>query len=196
MTAHDPSQAEPFRTELVALIPHLRAFARSLTQDAVSADDLAQEAMMRAWAARESFQPGTNMKAWCFRILRNHFYTNKRRDWRIQPLAPADAEAALVSPDNPGDLLDLLAVRNALTLLQPDQREALMLVSAGGLAYEEAAEICNCAVGTIKSRVARARKMLTEILENNQSGFNSDPNASAANAFEDIIKQSGAIRQN
>ena len=125
-----------FKRELAALIPHLRAFARSLCGDATLADDLAQDAMLKAWNARASFQAGTNMKAWAFTILRNVFYSEKRRSWRRTPLDPEVAEATLVSNSNPSDTLDLLAMRNALGRLPIDQREALILVGAGGLPYE------------------------------------------------------------
>ncbi|MEZ6013195.1 MAG: sigma-70 family RNA polymerase sigma factor [Hyphomonas sp.] len=182
-----------FKRELTELIPHLRAFARSLCGDAFMADDLAQDAMLKAWHARESFQAGTNMKAWAFTILRNVFYSEKRRSWRRESLDPEVAEATLVSPSNPGDGLDLLALRNALNMLPEDQREALILVGAGGLAYEEAAEVCGCAVGTIKSRVSRARKAVTDLLESNQSGFSSDDTMRAAEAFDDIMEQAAAI---
>ena len=182
-----------FKRELTGLIPHLRAFARSLCGDAFMADDLAQDAMLKAWHARESFQAGTNMKAWAFTILRNVFYSEKRRSWRRESLDPEVAEATLVSPSNPGDGLDLLALRNALNMLPEDQREALILVGAGGLAYEEAAEVCGCAVGTIKSRVSRARKAVTDLLESNQSGFSSDDTMRAAEAFDDIMEQAAAI---
>ena len=182
-----------FKRELTGLIPHLRAFARSLCGDAFMADDLAQDAMLKAWHARESFQAGTNMKAWAFTILRNVFYSEKRRSWRRESLDPEVAEATLVSPSNPGDGLDLLALRNALNMLPEDQREALILVGAGGLAYEEAAEVCGCAVGTIKSRVSRARKAVIDLLESNQSGFSSDDTMRAAEAFDDIMEQAAAI---
>jgi len=182
-----------FKRELTLLIPHLRAFARSLCRDASLADDLAQDAMLKAWNARESFHPGTNMKAWAFTILRNAFYSEKRRSWRRQPLDPEVAEATLVSSSNPTDGLELLALRNALAKLPVDQKEALILVGAGGMSYEEAAEVCACAVGTIKSRVSRARKAVIEILETNDTGYNSDPNMSAGQAFDDIMKQADEI---
>jgi RNA polymerase sigma-70 factor (ECF subfamily) len=182
-----------FKQELTLLIPHLRAFARSLCRDATAADDLAQDAMLKAWNARESFVAGTNMKAWAFTILRNAFYSEKRRSWRRQPLDPEVAEATLVSNDNPTDTLELLALRNALAKLPVDQKEALILVGAGGLSYEEAAEICSCAVGTIKSRVSRARKAVVEILETNQAGYSSDSGMSADKAFDDIMKQADEI---
>ncbi|MDF1681973.1 sigma-70 family RNA polymerase sigma factor [Ponticaulis sp.] len=182
-----------FKRELSELIPHLRAFARNLCSDATQADDLAQETLMRAWKARESYQEGTNLKAWCFTILRNTFYSEKRRSWRRQPLDPEVAEATLVSNDNPADSMELLALRNALNELPDDQREALILVGAGGLPYEEVAEICGCAVGTIKSRVNRARTALAVIMESNSVGFNSDSSMSASEAFDDLIAQADSL---
>ncbi|KJS39450.1 MAG: RNA polymerase sigma70 [Hyphomonas sp. BRH_c22] len=189
----DKIDSATFKRELTLLIPHLRAFARSLCRDASLADDLAQDAMLKAWNARESFHPGTNMKAWAFTILRNAFYSEKRRSWRRQPLDPEVAEATLVSSSNPTDGLELLALRNALAKLPVDQKEALILVGAGGMSYEEAAEVCNCAVGTIKSRVSRARKAVIEILETNETGYNTDPKMSAGQAFDDIMKQADEI---
>ena len=182
-----------FKSELTLLIPHLRAFARSLCRDPALADDLAQDAMLKAWNARESFVAGTNMKAWAFTILRNAFYSEKRRSWRRQPLDPEVAEATLVSSSNPTDGLELLALRNALAKLPIDQKEALILVGAGGMSYEEAAEVCGCAVGTIKSRVSRARKAVVEILETNETGYNTDSKMSAGQAFDDIMKQADEI---
>jgi RNA polymerase sigma-70 factor, ECF subfamily len=192
---HDRNKLDDatFKKELTTLIPHLRAFARSLCRDASLADDLAQDAMLKAWNARDSFLAGTNMKAWAFTILRNAFYSEKRRSWRRQPLDPEVAEATLVSNSNPSDALELLALRNALAMLPVDQKEALILVGAGGMAYEEAAEICGCAVGTIKSRVSRARKAVIEILESNSTGYNSDSGMSADKAFDDIMKQADEI---
>lgn len=156
---------EAFRTGLVALIPHLRAFARTLTGDPTAADDLAQDAMMKAWDARASFQLGTNMKAWTFMILRNQFYSEKRRSWRQSQLDQEAAERTLVAVDDPSAPLALDELRRALQGLPDEQREALVLVGAGGFAYEEAAEICDCAVGTVKSRVSRARKAVQAALE-------------------------------
>ena len=154
-----------FKRELVALIPHLRAFARTLTGDQASADDLAQDALMKAWDARASYQMGTNMKAWTFMILRNQFYSDKRRSWRQTQLDQEAAERTLVAVDDPEAPLALDELRLALGMLSAEQREALILVGAGGFAYEEAAEICGCAVGTVKSRVSRARRTLQGILE-------------------------------
>ena len=156
---------EAFKRELVQLIPHLRAFARSLCGDPTAADDLAQEAMMKAWDARASYQIGTNMKAWTFMILRNQFYSEKRRSWRQTQLDQEAAERTLVAVDNPEAPVALDELRQGLAMLPPEQREALILVGAGGFAYEEAAEICGCALGTIKSRVNRARARLLKIMD-------------------------------
>ena len=162
---HGKDDEAAFRRELVGLIPHLRAFARTLAGDPASADDLAQDAMMKAWDARASFQMGTNMKAWTFMILRNQFYSEKRRAWRQTQLDQEAAERTLVAVDDPEAPVALDELRLSLAKLPSEQREALVLVGAGGFAYEEAAEICGCAVGTVKSRVSRARRALQVILE-------------------------------
>ena len=161
----DPAMEGRFKRELVALIPHLRAFARALSGDPASADDLAQDALMKAWDARASYQMGTNMKAWTFMILRNQFYSEKRRSWRQTQLDQEAAERTLVAVDDPQSPIALDELRLGLGMLPPEQREALILVGAGGFAYEEAAEICRCAVGTVKSRVSRARRALQGILD-------------------------------
>ena len=161
----DPAVDEAFKRELVKLIPHLRAFARTLAGEPAGADDLAQDAMMKAWDARASFQMGTNMKAWTFMILRNQFYSEKRRSWRQTQLDQEASERTLVAVDDPEAPVALDELRLSLAQLPPEQREALILVGAGGFAYEEAADICGCAVGTVKSRVSRARRALHAILE-------------------------------
>lgn len=173
-----------FQRELVKLIPHLRAFARTLTGDAAQADDLAQDAMIKAWDARKSFQLGTNMKAWTFMILRNQFYSDKRRSWRQIQLDQEAAERTLVAVDNPESPLALDELRLAMVMLPDEQREALILVGAGGFAYEEAADICGCAVGTVKSRVSRARKALQGILE---AGDYDRDGGSAGDAMRSIL---------
>ena len=178
------SDDEAFKTQLIALIPHLRAFARTLAGDPTAADDLAQDAMMKAWDARASYQMGTNMKAWPFMILRNQFYSEKRRSWRQSQLDQEAAERTLVAVDDPEAPVALDELRLALASLPEEQREALILVGAGGFAYEEAAEICNCAVGTVKSRVSRARRALQQTLE--QGGYARDGRA-AGDAMRAIL---------
>ncbi|MFN4295442.1 MAG: sigma-70 family RNA polymerase sigma factor [Brevundimonas sp.] len=175
---------EAFKAQLVTLIPHLRAFARTLAGDPTAADDLAQDAMMKAWDARASYQMGTNMKAWTFMILRNQFYSEKRRSWRQSQLDQEAAERTLVAVDDPEAPVALDELRLALASLPEEQREALVLVGAGGFAYEEAAEICNCAVGTVKSRVSRARRALQQTLE--RGGYARDGKA-AGDAMRSIL---------
>ena len=182
--AADPAREAAFKAELVALIPHLRAFARTLAGDPTSADDLAQDAMMKAWDARASYQMGTNMKAWTFMILRNQFYSEKRRSWRQTQLDQEAAERTLVAVDDPEAPVALDELRLGLGMLPAEQREALILVGAGGFAYEEAAAICGCAVGTVKSRVSRARRALQGILE---AGNYKRDGASASDAMRTIL---------
>src|SRR6202051_3299987 len=178
------SDDEGFKRELVQLIPHLRAFARTLTGDQASADDLAQDALMKAWDARASYQMGTNMKAWTFMILRNQFYSEKRRSWRQTQLDQDAAERTLVAVDDPQAPVALDELRLGLGMLPAEQREALILVGAGGFAYEEAAEICGCAVGTVKSRVSRARRALQILLE---TGAYKRDGRSASEAMTSIL---------
>jgi RNA polymerase sigma-70 factor (ECF subfamily) len=162
-----PATPEPpaFKDELIARLPQLRAFCRFLCRgDAAAADDLAQEAVTRAWAARQSFTPGTTMRAWLFVIARNLHYSEMRRARFVGAFDPNQAELALKTAAAQEEVLALDEVRRALDLLPNDQRDALILVAAGGLSSEEAAHICNCAVGTIKSRVSRARAALADIL--------------------------------
>jgi RNA polymerase sigma-70 factor, ECF subfamily len=182
----DPAMEGAFKRELVALIPHLRAFARTLAGDPASADDLAQDAMIKAWDARASYQMGTNMKAWTFMILRNQFYSEKRRSWRQTQLDQEAAERTLVAVDNPEAPVALDELRLGLAMLPPEQREALILVGAGGFAYEEAADICGCAVGTVKSRVSRARRSLLAILE---TGAYDRDGLSASDAMRSILAE-------
>ena len=182
----DPARDRAFKTELVALIPQLRAFARSLTGDPTAADDLAQDAMVKAWDARASFEMGTNMKAWTFMILRNQFYSEKRRSWRQSQLDQEAAERTLVAIDDPSAPVALDELRMGLAMLPAEQREALVLVGAGGFAYEEAALICGCAVGTVKSRVSRARRALLEVL---QRGDYVRDGAPAGDAMGSILAQ-------
>ena len=155
-----------FKRALAELIPYLRAFARSLCRDASEADDLAQEALVKAWRARGSFEPGTNLKAWVFMILRNHFDSERRKAWRKNEVTTEnDIERPGPRTAAQDASIALAEVREALNHLSPDQREAIILVGAGGFSYEEAAEICAVAVGTIKSRVSRARRTLGELME-------------------------------
>jgi RNA polymerase sigma-70 factor, ECF subfamily len=156
---------EAFRTDLVALIPFLRAFAHTLCGRREEADDLCQEALAKAWQARETFEAGTNLKAWLFVILRNQFYSEKRHAWRQRPWDQGVADQTLVTYGEQQSALNLSDLARTLRQLPDEQREALILVGAGGFSYEESAAICKCPVGTIKSRVARARATLAQALE-------------------------------
>jgi RNA polymerase sigma-70 factor (ECF subfamily) len=156
---------EHFRDQLVALIPSLRSFARGLCGWRDLADDLAQDAMMRGWAARHSFTPGTNFRAWMFMILRNQFYTTIRKNKRMTSWDPEVAERVLVEAPAQQSAIHVADVAKALQLLPAEQREVLLLVGANGVSYEEAAEIIGCAIGTIKSRLARGRKALALLID-------------------------------
>jgi len=152
------------KDELLAAIPSLRAFAMSLAGQPDRADDLVQETLMKAWANLARYEVGTNLRAWLFTILRNTFYSEHRKHRLEIEDADGHLAAGLSTPARQNDHMDFEDFRVALQQLAPDQREALILVGASGLSYEEAADICGCAVGTIKSRVNRARGRLGELL--------------------------------
>lgn len=158
--------AEPqFKMLLVQSIPSLRSFAMSLAGSRERADDLVQETLVKAWANQDKFAEGSNLKAWLFTILRNEFYTYFRRRKNEVEDADGSHTASLTSLPNQDTGLIVSDVEQALQQLSPDQREALMLLTASDMSYEEAAEICGVAVGTIKSRVNRARAKLATLLD-------------------------------
>jgi RNA polymerase sigma-70 factor (ECF subfamily) len=167
--------------DLIALIPHMRAFARMLCRDRTQADDLTQDALASALKHRGGFTAGTNLKSWLFAIVRNQFYSDKRRSKWVAPLDPAMAEETLVARSNPMAALELEEVSAAMQQLCPEQREALILVAVAGLPYEEAAVVSGCAVGTTKSRVNRARLRLNTILSG--ASIPRAPTAGAATAW-------------
>jgi RNA polymerase sigma-70 factor (ECF subfamily) len=152
------------REALLAAVPSLRAFAISLSGNVDRADDLVQETLLRALSHIDSFQPGTNLNAWLFTILRNLFHSEYRKRRREVEDSDGAYAARLSTQPEQGARLDLEDFKAALARLPPDQREVLLLVGASGFSYEEAAEICQCAVGTIKSRVNRARTRLAQLL--------------------------------
>jgi RNA polymerase sigma-70 factor (ECF subfamily) len=153
-----------FERELIAHIPHLRAFARFVTQNADQANDLVQDTIVRALRAQNQFQPGTNFKAWTFTILRNlHVNTMRRRHVKLESIEEGALDVYAVSPEQEKKL-EFQELRVALGKLSREHREVLLLVGASGFQYEEAAEICKCAVGTIKSRLSRARNELYQLL--------------------------------
>ena len=154
-----------FRDDLIREMPNLRAFALSLCGSTAQADDLTQDTLVKAWSHRTSFQDGSNLRAWLFTILRNSFYSLKRREaHEISDPDAQIAESMAAKPEQEGHL-HLHDFHLALARLPDEQREALILIGASGLSYEEAALVCNVAVGTVKSRVNRARARLAELLD-------------------------------
>ncbi len=149
-----------FEDAVIVLIPAIRAFARSLTRSQSDVDDLVQETLARAWRYQASYEPGSNLKSWLYKILQNHFYTSSSRDrtiiqdsdgyWAARQAVPAAQEWRLQYSD----------ILEAMQKLPPDSREALALLVEEGCSYEEAAELAHCPVGTFKSRVKRARDRL------------------------------------
>lgn len=158
------ASVDAFQEEIASLIPNLRAFARTLSRNSDLADDLVQETLIKAWRNRAKFEPGSNMKAWLFTILRNTFLSNRRRA-KHQVEDPDGAIVAKVGvPGGQNSHMDLMDFQKALDNLPDEQKEALLLVGAEGFSYEEAAALCGCAIGTVKSRVNRARSKLAEAL--------------------------------
>jgi RNA polymerase sigma-70 factor (ECF subfamily) len=166
--AKEQNDRAEFEATLLDAVPHVRAFARSLTRNREEADDLTHDAVVRALGAMNQFTPGTNFKAWIFTILRNLYYNGRRRQSSrfssiddmpgLEPSIEPSQESALAFND----------FRRAFFQLTDVHREVLTLVGAGGLSYEEAAAVCDCRVGTVKSRVSRARAELKELLEGNK----------------------------
>jgi RNA polymerase sigma-70 factor (ECF subfamily) len=182
MTTGSPA----LKANLLALIPNLRAFAISLCGDADRADDLVQDTLVRAWDHVDKFQEGTNLRAWLFTILRNTYFSHYRKRRReVEDKEGTRAAELAVLPDQHAHL-DLADFRKALATLPADQREALVLVGAAGFSYEEAASVCGCAVGTIKSRVNRAHTRLANLLFPDQT-----PEFGAEPAIEAIVSTSG-----
>ena len=158
------SHAKAFQAALLGMVPNLQRFARSLLRSHVGADDLLQNTLLRAWRSRASFAPGTNLEAWLFTIMRNQFYNEHRKRGReVQDEDGAQAERMVSLPEQGGHL-DLSDVRAALGRLAPSMRQALVLVAIENLTYEETAAVMNCRIGTVKSRVWRARTQLAEML--------------------------------
>jgi RNA polymerase sigma factor (sigma-70 family) len=163
-----------FRDGLLQAVPSLRAFALSLTSNPARADDLVQDTLLKGWQHRARFQAGTNLNAWLFTILRNIFYSDHRK--RVREVEDQDGSyaARLATAPHQGDRLDVEDLQSALAKLPPDQREALVLVGAEGVSYEEAAAIMGCKVGTVKSRVSRARGRLAELLGYDEEDLGTD----------------------
>jgi RNA polymerase sigma-70 factor (ECF subfamily) len=182
-----PLDDDTFKQRLAETIPHLRAFGYSLCGKMDVADDLVQDTMLKAWAARARFRPDTSMRAWTFVILRNCYISQMRRNKFTAPYDEGVAERTLTSNSDQQSPLHLEDVRMALLQLGADQREAIILVGAGGFSYEEAAEICNCAVGTMKSRVSRARAALVAMMDGDSPIGTKRQRNSADEAMSDIL---------
>jgi len=155
---------QQIRDGLIALLPHLRAFARGLCGRSDKADDLVQEAVLRAWSSAASFVPGSNLRAWVFTIARNHFLNELRRASREVQFDDGHAETLAAMGTEPDEAMRLTDVERALARLPEERREALLLVGASGFSYDEAARICGVAAGTMKSRVSRGRAQLATLL--------------------------------
>lgn len=198
MSAEEAIDADTvFRDQLLALLPSLRAFSRGLCGNRDMADDLAQDTMMRAWSARASYMQGTNFRAWMFMIMRNQFYTTLRKNKRVTSLDPEFAERVLVAAPAQHNGINVDDVAKALQKLPAEQREVLLLIGANGLSYEEAAEVIGCAMGTVKSRLARGRAALTALIDgpSDNALFDSPPERAksgtghdAAQAFSDVLR--------
>ncbi len=155
------TESPSFGDALIQAIPNLRAFAYSLSGDSQLSNDLVQETLLKAWTHKQSFVPESNLKAWLFTILRNTYFTYYRKSQREE----LDEDHAAMNASVPATQLTHLEfedMQKALMKLSPDHREALLLITAEGFSYEDAARVCGCAVGTMKSRVNRARSRLLE----------------------------------
>lgn len=190
--ARSASENADFKRELTGVVPHLRAFARGLCGRPDMADDLVQETMLKAWAAQDRFEPGTSMRAWTFVILRNVYLTDMRRNRFRGEYDEGVAERTLTAPAGQEEPIHLSDLHRALLTLPAERREALLLVGAGGFSYEEAAQICGCAVGTIKSRVGRARASLSEMLTSGNIPRRSSDDAVAHRAILQELDQVAA----
>ena len=188
--AAKPTVAKDFKRGLVEMLPHLRNFARSLTRNPAQADDLVQDTIVKALANVDRFDPDTNLRPWLFTILRNTFYSELRRRWREVEDGEGHYAARLHEAPRQDGKLDFDDFKKAFSLLQDEHREVLTLIGASGCSYDEASEICGCAVGTIKSRVNRGRRRLEELM--------ADANKGAASAGEPDARRdaTAAISEN
>jgi RNA polymerase sigma-70 factor (ECF subfamily) len=158
-----PEPSDP-REQIIEFLPEMRAFAMSLTRDKSTADDLVQDAIVKAWKSFHQFQSNTNLRAWLFTIVRNTFYSDLRRRKRETDHAERTSTDQTTGDRGADPIIAVMDFEKAFSLLPDEQREALVLVGASGMSYEEAAETCGVAVGTIKSRINRGRKRLAELL--------------------------------
>ncbi|UYV38255.1 RNA polymerase sigma factor [Rhodobacteraceae bacterium D3-12] len=179
------------RNELVDHLPALRAFALSLTRNGAAADDMVQDTVIKAWTNIDKFQRGTNLRAWLFTILRNTYYSSRRKlNREVADVDGAFTETLSVKPDHDGRM-NLADFKTVFETLPDEQREALILVGASGFSYDEAADMCGVATGTIKSRVNRGRARLAELLELDENA----PMELTDAATMSVISSSGTVPQ-
>lgn len=192
VTLAPPHRDTEFQRDIIALIPYLRSFAHTLCRCRETAEDLAQDALMKAWRARDTFRSGTNLKAWLFTILRNEYYSYIRRAWR-QTCWDNDLAERIKAPERAQEwAMELNDAFRALDQMPGEQREALLLVSADGFTYDEAADICGVATGTVKSRVARGRATLLNILDGRKTLHKATPDCTRG-ASSHVLKPYGAV---
>jgi RNA polymerase sigma-70 factor (ECF subfamily) len=184
---------DSLRNDILAAVPSLRAFAISLSGNADRADDLVQETLLRALANIDSFQPGSNLPAWLFTILRNLFRSDYRKRRREVEDAEGNYAKTLKTQPSQNAHLEFEEFRTALDKLPQDQREALILVGASGFSYEDAASICGCAVGTIKSRVARGRVALEQLMSGGKLPSRRDDGNSGHSPLQSIMGEVDAL---
>jgi RNA polymerase sigma-70 factor, ECF subfamily len=183
--------SEDPRNELVEHLPALRAFALSLTRNGATADDMVQDTVVKAWTNIDKFKPGTKMRAWLFTILRNTYYSSRRKlNREVADVDGVFTATLSVKPDHDGRM-QLSDFKRAFELLPDEQREALILVGASGFSYEEAADMCGVAVGTVKSRANRGRAKLTELLHLDDEG----PMELTDSATMAVISGAGTVPQ-
>lgn len=183
--------SEDPRNELVEHLPALRAFALSLTRNGATADDMVQDTVVKAWTNIDKFKPGTKMRAWLFTILRNTYYSSRRKlNREVADVDGVFTATLSVKPDHDGRM-QLSDFKQAFELLPDEQREALILVGASGFSYEEAADMCGVAVGTVKSRANRGRAKLTELLHLDEEG----PMELTDSATMAVISGAGTVPQ-
>lgn len=189
MSEDKPLSDQDFKNELAETLPHLRAFARSLSGNPDTADDLVQDTLLKAWAARERFVAGSSMRAWTFVILRNTYFSQMRQNKFKGNYDELVAERILSTPAPQQEPLHLADLQRALMELSDDQREAIILVGAGGHSYQDAADIAGTTLGTMKSRVSRARATLHGILDDGRfTKASEDRRDSSDTALESILE--------
>jgi len=188
MTQRDLPPAA-FGRSLIGLLPDLKGFAVSLARDVSDADDIVQDTLLRAWASQDRFEPGSNLRAWTFTILRNSFYSARRKDARSVTVEPEKVEETAQDAADPDGPIQLGELQRALAELPQDQRDALLLAGAGGAAHEEIAELSDCAVGTVKSRLNRGRQALRAAIDAGAGGKRAAGSPAAL-----ILEETSAVR--